>query len=91
MRHRIRKAATQVYDEAIAKAEDRVTEMELKMRKEIEQQLYMNRPPQNLINYYTEGMVQFGYLAMFANSLPLAPLFSFLTNLLEIKIKLDNM
>lgn len=54
------------------------------MRKEVEQQIYMNKPPENLINYYTEGMVQFGYLAMFANVLPLAPLFSFLTSLLEV-------
>ena len=32
-----------------------------------------------------------GFIAFFAVSFPFAPLFSFLTNLLEIKIKLDIM
>lgn len=67
----------------------RVSELELVLR--IEKQIYSALPPKNLIPYYTEAMVQFGFMAMFANSFPLAPLFSFMTNLLEIKIKIDGM
>lgn len=40
---------------------------------------------------YQEQMIQFGFIALFANTFPLAPLFSFLTNLLELKIKQNQM
>ncbi len=43
------------------------------------------------INHYQEGITQFGFIAMFANTFPLAPIFSLFTNLLEIKIKLNSM
>lgn len=51
----------------------------------------MTKPPDHLIQYYMEAMIQFGFIAMFANTFPLAPLFSLLTNQLEIIIKLDGM
>lgn len=35
---------------------------------------------------YMEVMIQFGFIALFANTFTLAPFFSFLTNLLEIRI-----
>lgn len=51
----------------------------------------MEVPPSNLIFFYQEAILQFGFISLFANSFPLAPIFSFLTNLLEIQIKLDGM
>ena len=39
---------------------------------------------------YLEQYIQFGYIAMFTQSFPLAPLCSFITNLLELKIKENN-
>jgi hypothetical protein len=44
-----------------------------------------------LITVYLEQVIQFGFIAMFANTFPLAPLFSLFTNLLEIQIKIDSM
>ena len=41
--------------------------------------------------WYNEGIIQLGFIAFFAVAFPFAPLFSFLTNLLEIKIKLRFM
>ena len=38
-----------------------------------------------------EPMIQFGFITMFSNTFPLAPLFSVITNVLEIRIKLDAM
>lgn len=40
---------------------------------------------------YSEGIIQFGNIVMFAVSFPLAPLFSMITNVLEINIKLNQM
>lgn len=37
-----------------------------------------------LVFYYNEGIIQLGFIAFFATAFPFAPLFSFLTNLLEI-------
>jgi len=44
-----------------------------------------------LVFYYNEAMIQFGFIVLFSQLFTLAPLFSLLTNLLEIKIKLDGM
>ena len=44
----------------------------------------------SLVFYYNEGIIQLGFIAFFATAFPFAPLFSFLTNLLEIKIKLQH-
>jgi hypothetical protein len=51
----------------------------------------MSEPDDNLIPVYLEQVIQFGFIAMFANTFPLAPLFSLFTNLLEIQIKIDSM
>ena len=44
----------------------------------------------SLVFYYNEGIIQLGFIAFFATAFPFAPLFSFLTNLLEIRIKLQH-
>ena len=44
-----------------------------------------------LIKNYNEAIMQFGFIALFANTVPYAPIFSLLTNLLEIKIKTNGM
>jgi len=38
-----------------------------------------------------EAMKQFGFIVLFSNTFPLAPLFSFISNLVEIRVKLDTM
>ena len=47
-------------------------------------------PPPTLVFFYNEAIIQLGFIAFFATAFPFAPLFSFLTNLLEIKIKLNH-
>ena len=44
----------------------------------------------SLVGYYNEAMIQLGFIAFFATAFPFAPLFSFLTNLLEMRIKLNH-
>jgi len=61
------------------------------MHEHIEVQLVMSQPSDTLIYFYNEGIIQLGFIVFFAVVFPLAPLFSFLTNLLEIKIKLNSM
>ena len=46
---------------------------------------------ESLIYFYNEGIIQLGFIVFFACVFPLAPLFSFGTNLLEIRIKLNSM
>ena len=43
-----------------------------------------------LVYYYNEAVIQLGFIAFFATAFPFAPLFSFLTNLLEIMIKMQH-
>ena len=43
-----------------------------------------------LVPYYNEAIIQLGFIAFFATAFPFAPLFSFLTNLLEIAIKMQH-
>ena len=47
--------------------------------------------PKTLVWYYNEAIIQMGYIAFFAVAFPLAPMFSFMTNLIEIRIKLSSM
>ena len=61
------------------------------MHCEIEKQLMMKPAAGSLVAYYNEAMIQLGFIALFAVAFPFAPLFSFFTNLLEIKIKLNDM
>ena len=51
----------------------------------------MAQQAESLIYFYNEAIIQLGFIVFFACVFPLAPLFSFLTNLLEIKIKLNRM
>ena len=44
-----------------------------------------------MVDYYKEGMIQLGFVLLFAPSFPLAAIFCVLTNLLEIKIKINLM
>ena len=46
---------------------------------------------ESLIYFYNEGIIQLGFIVFFACVFPLAPLFSFATNLLEVNIKLNRM
>jgi len=64
---------------------------ELKMHCHIEEQLVMAPASDTLIYFYNEAIIQLGFIVFFACVFPLAPLFSFLTNLLEIRIKLNRM
>ncbi len=57
----------------------------------MEEQLVMAPGSESLIYFYNEAIIQLGFIVFFACIFPLAPLFSFLTNLLEIKIKLNRM
>lgn len=71
-------------------AGDQVAEADLKMHCEIEKQLKMSPASNSLVFFYNEAVIQLGFIAFFAVAFPFAPLFSFLTNLLEIMIKLQN-
>ena len=61
------------------------------MHREIEMQQAMKPAANSLVGFYNEAVIQLGFVAFFATSFPFAPLFSFLTNLLEIKIKLQHL
>ena len=71
-------------------AGDKVAEADLKMHCEIQKQLIMSPPANSLVFFYNEAVIQLGFIAFFAVAFPFAPLFSFLTNLLEIMIKLQH-
>ena len=73
-----------------ALAGDVIEEADLKMHCEIEKQLSMAPPSTTLVFYYNEAVIQLGFIAFFATAFPFAPLFSFLTNLLEVMIKLQH-
>ena len=64
---------------------------DLTMHRDIEKQLMMKPASKTLVFYYNEAVIQLGFIAFFAVAFPFAPLFSFLTNLLEIKIKLNTL
>ena len=76
---------------AISSTDDVIGTQELKMQQHIEEQLVMAPQAESLIYFYNEAIIQLGFIVFFACVFPLAPLFSFLTNLLEIKIKLNRM
>lgn len=64
---------------------------ELKLCKNVEEQLKMKKESPHLLYFYQEAVIQFGFLAMFANAMPIAPFFCLATNVLEIKIKTNAM
>ena len=51
----------------------------------------MKPATRTLVYFYNEGVIQLGFIAFFATAFPFAPLFSFLTNLLEIMIKMQTL
>ena len=61
------------------------------MHQHMEEQLVMAPGSELLIYLYLEAIIQLGFIVFFACVFPLAPLFSFVTNLIEIKIKLGRM
>ena len=63
---------------------------DLRLHREIERQLQMQPAPETLVYFYNEAVIQMGFIAFFAVVFPFAPLFSFLTNLLEVVIKLKT-
>lgn len=63
----------------------------MRMHQHMEEQLVMAAQSESLIYFYNEGIIQLGFIVFFACVFPLAPLFSFFTNLLEIRIKLNRM
>ena len=61
------------------------------MHQHIEEQLVMAPAENALIYYYNEAIIQLGFIVFFACVFPLAPIFSMLTNLLEIRTKMNKM
>ena len=51
----------------------------------------MTKPYTHLVFSYSEQVVQFGTLIFFSGSFTLAPFFTLLTNMLEIKVKMRQM
>ena len=76
---------------AAADQNDTIACEEIKMHQHMEEQLVMAPGSETLIYLYNEAIIQLGFIVFFACVFPLAPLFSFVTNLIEIKIKLGRM
>ena len=76
---------------ALESTDDVIGMQEIRMQQHMEEQLVMTPQAESLIYFYNEAIIQLGFIVFFACVFPLAPLFSFLTNLLEIKIKLNRM
>lgn len=57
----------------------------------LQQQQVMGVPENHLVFTYSEGFIQFGMIIFFAVSFTLAPLFSFVSNMLDIRTKMDGM
>ena len=51
----------------------------------------MKAAPETLVYFYSEAVIQLGFISFFAVSFPFAPIFSFFTNLLSLKLKLKIM
>ena len=51
----------------------------------------MEPSPKTLAYFYNEAVIQMGFICFFAVAFPLAPIFSFFTNLLSLKLKLKLM
>ena len=48
-----------------------------------------NQP--TLVYHFNEAIIQMGFICFFAVSFPLAPIFSFLTNFMSLKLRLKLM
>jgi len=79
------------FQKLIRKETDPYKRRELKLRKNIEEQLKMKKEEELMIEYYNEAVTQFGFLALFASTTTLSPIFCFITNCFEMKIKINSM
>ena len=61
------------------------------MHRDVEEQLVMRNKPSVLVGYYNEGILQMSMIVYYALAFPLAPLFSYLTNLIDFDIKLKSL
>ena len=61
------------------------------MQMEVERNIFMGREEQFMISNYLEQIKQFGFLVLFTNAFPLAAIFCFFANLLEIRIKMNQL
>ena len=61
------------------------------MERATQEQIVMSKPDSSLVFFYSEGIIQFGMIVLFAVSFPLAPLFSMITNIIEINVKMNQM
>lgn len=76
-----------IFDRQLKKAKG-LKRADLEMHMNIEKEQHMEKAQTTLVFQYNEAVIQMGFMAFFAVSFPLAPLFSFFTNLLDIRIKL---
>ena len=82
---------TRVFDDKISKEQDWQKKRLLRLHKFVEEQLCMKKERDTLVFFYNEAIVQLGFICLFSPSFPLAALFSVLTNLLEIRTKLNSL
>jgi len=79
-------------DEEIAKGEGNKEKLYLlKLAQFVEPQTIMSVQSDTLVKFYQEGMTQLTYIALFSYSLTLGAIFSWITNLIEIRIKLNDL
>lgn len=62
---------------------------ETNIHRQMEEQLIMKKQSDTLVFYFQEAVVQMGYITFFGCCFTLAPLFSVITNLIEVKIKIN--
>ena len=72
-------------------AEQLIECKDIEIHQQIEEQLVMKPNTNTLVFYYREAILQLGYLSFFACAFTLAPLFSVITNLIEVRIKLNSL
>ena len=78
------------YDDLIAQSTSPMEKQMLKMQKSIEEQnMMMPHQKETIMNSYLEGIVQLGFVCLFANCLTVAAIFCVITNMIEIRIKLS--
>jgi len=63
----------------------------LELLKRIESEITSDKVKPMHVNLYKETVIQFGFLAMFASSMPLTPLLAILTNAIEMVIRIKSM
>ena len=75
-----------------AKEKDIIEYKEAEVGKFVEEQLVMKTEKgEQFIWFYNEAFIQLGFISFFAFVFPAAPVFSLITNLIEIKTKLNSM